>query len=143
MYNRSKAKGSRVEYEVRDYFRSIGFTADRVPASGAAQGFKGDVRVISPTGHEFVVEVKARKDLFKLIYAYLDNISMPLSVSFKGSLIDVSYDFKDLCDREYYPEILDTSRDLDRILKLRKFIQTCDYLVIKGDRKPLVFIRFQ
>ena len=142
MYNKSKAKGSRVEYEVRDYFRSIGLSADRVPASGAAQGFKGDIRVKTPAGVEFLVEVKARKDEFKLIYAYLDNTLLPLNVFYKDTIISASYDFRQLL-ASYYNQYDTPSKDLDRILKLKKYVKDCDYLVIKGDRKPLLFIRFQ
>lgn len=38
-------KGARFEREVVNIFRAYGLSADRVPLSGAAQGFKGDIRL--------------------------------------------------------------------------------------------------
>jgi hypothetical protein len=45
---------------LRDALRRFGFTADRVPSSGAAQGFKGDIR-FSKDGVTYLAELKARK----------------------------------------------------------------------------------
>lgn len=144
MYNKSRSKGLRNEYLVRDYFRSIGYRADRVPSSGASQGFKGDIRVISDSGNEFLVEVKSRKDEFKNIYVYLENICVPLKVFYKDVLIIASFTFSDVVPQpsETYPMIKGNSAGLDRILRLKKYVKDCDYLVIKDDRKPLIFIRF-
>lgn len=63
----SRSKGRRIEYAVRDALRSAGFVVDRVPASGASQGFKGDLRV-KYDSKEILVEVKARRDAFKRLY---------------------------------------------------------------------------
>ncbi len=48
-----REKGKRAEYAVRDYFRSLGFIAERVPNSGNARsafniekGLKADVVVM-------------------------------------------------------------------------------------------------
>ena len=54
--NPSKNKGSRVEREIVHRHLDIGVDAKRVPLSGAAVGFKGDVII-----GDLVAEVKARK----------------------------------------------------------------------------------
>lgn len=59
----SRDKGNRGEYLVRDKLREAGFCVDRIPASGAAQGFKGDLR-IKYDNQEILVEVKTRKKDF-------------------------------------------------------------------------------
>jgi Holliday junction resolvase - archaeal type len=63
MAKRSVAKGKRREREVA---RLLG--GRRVPLSGAAEGFPGDV--VLPCGWR--VEVKARRDGFKQLYRWLE-----------------------------------------------------------------------
>ncbi len=67
MGKREQRKGKRVEYQVRDAFREMGFKCYRVPSSGNSEGFKGDL-VLEET---LVVEVKARKSSFKTLYGWL------------------------------------------------------------------------
>lgn len=55
----SKQKGSRRERQVVEKFLGEGIQAQRVPLSGAAAGFKGDVWA-ELAGERLVVEVKAR-----------------------------------------------------------------------------------
>ena len=65
-------KGNREERRVVNWIKSItGWSARRVPLSGAAEGFKGDVHIESPTGHRFVIECKVRHSGFKQIYKWL------------------------------------------------------------------------
>ena len=54
--NPQKNKGSRVEREIVHLHRDMGIDAKRVPLSGAAEGFKGDVII-----GDMVSEVKSRK----------------------------------------------------------------------------------
>lgn len=56
----NKRKGSRVERQIVHLHRDAGYTAKRVPLSGAAEGFKGDVLVDLPDGI-LQAEIKARK----------------------------------------------------------------------------------
>jgi hypothetical protein len=67
----SRDKGSRYERHVRDCFRDCGFDAKRVPLSGAADGFPGDVIVTVGNGNKFTYECKKRKDGFKQLYKWL------------------------------------------------------------------------
>ena len=62
-----KRKGSRVEREIVNYLKKHGISAKRVPLSGAAEGFKGDILIDS----NLKAEVKARKEGFKQIYNWL------------------------------------------------------------------------
>lgn len=59
---RHKQKGNRVERKIVDWFRELGLKAKRVPLSGSADGFEGDIRLELPRQKdEILVEVKARK----------------------------------------------------------------------------------
>ena len=62
----SRHKGKRVEYLIRDLFRQAGFECHRVPTSGNAQGFKGDLDL-----EGYRIEIKARKSL-KLLYDWFN-----------------------------------------------------------------------
>ena len=55
-----KQKGTRLERLVVAQFRSAGIEAKRVPLSGSADGFKGDIAV-TLNGHDLTLEVKSRK----------------------------------------------------------------------------------
>ncbi len=58
----SRDKGGRVERELVNRLNASGeFEARRVPLSGAAEGFKGDIQ-IRIAGRTLKAEVKARKD---------------------------------------------------------------------------------
>jgi len=63
MVNRSKQKGSRREYQMRDWFISLGYKCKRVILSGALGGdFSGDLHLFHPKKKKPVIcEVKGRK----------------------------------------------------------------------------------
>jgi Holliday junction resolvase len=67
---REREKGARVEREIVNKLKEAGIDAKRVPLSGAAEGFKGDILI---EGHEWRVEVKSRKGGagFKVIQDWL------------------------------------------------------------------------
>jgi len=56
---RSRRKGARRELEIVHAHRAIGVAARKVPLSGAAQGFKGDIH-LTLRGRALQAEVKAR-----------------------------------------------------------------------------------
>ena len=58
-----RRKGNRVEREVLALLREAGLEARRVPLSGSAPGYPGDLEVDLPGLGRVVVEVKARKRL--------------------------------------------------------------------------------
>jgi len=71
----AKRKGSRIELEVAKALDAIpGVSARKTPLSGAMGGvWSGDIRcAIRSTGEDFVVEVKARKNGFKVLDGWLE-----------------------------------------------------------------------
>lgn len=58
----SKAKGDRFERAVVEELREVGFDAHRVPLSGAAAGFVGDVEIRNWKGRRYVIQCKNTKD---------------------------------------------------------------------------------
>lgn len=65
-----REKGARFERAVVEAMNAFGMDAKRVPLSGAATGFKGDV-VFSINGESKRAECKSRKDGFKVIRSWL------------------------------------------------------------------------
>jgi hypothetical protein len=63
MVNKSKRKGSRREYQMRDWFKELGLRCKRVILSGALGGkFSGDLDLFLPRQRKPIkVEVKGRK----------------------------------------------------------------------------------
>lgn len=70
MANRSKEKGSRFERSAVEVLNSHGLEAKRVPLSGSAVGFKGDVHYLEQ-GIPKVLECKSRKSGFKTLRTML------------------------------------------------------------------------
>ena len=65
-----REKGNRFERSVVDALNAFGLEAKRVPLSGAAAGFKGDVHY-KERGIPRVMECKVRKNAWKDLYDYL------------------------------------------------------------------------
>lgn len=68
----AKVKGSGFEREVVQILRSLGITAHRVPLSGAATAYPGDVR-FDLRGELVTAECKRRRSGFKTHYRWLGN----------------------------------------------------------------------
>jgi len=150
-------KGKRGEYALRDALRLQGWTADRVPSSGAAQGFKGDVAATHPKYGRKLFELKCRKDTFKNIYALYDAhcrkaqddllaIAVPgaealcLSVSSSLEAVMDGADVHVLVTN--HPLYADYKRTFKKIENLEKLLGECEILVIKDDRKPFLYLRW-
>lgn len=140
----SRSKGKRGEYLVRDYFRSLGMWAERVPSSGAAQGFPGDVKVIAKDGSSFLVEVKLRQESFKSIYkAYLDaSYAGKLCLITPKHLVTICDSYDNLYGHTLYECVPALKRLLNRLDTLQKVVKGSDILIIKDNNKPLLFLRF-
>lgn len=150
--NYSRNKGSRGEYALRDHFRRLGFESNRVPSSGAAEGFKGDVTykrdLIQGT-----VELKCRKDAFRNIYAMYDKeerggklclittdgVTDRLVLITKSFIIATSAVCHEDVFKAYGPEY---KRVVKKVGNLYKLKQSCDLLVLKDDRKDFLFLRY-
>ncbi len=66
-----RRKGDRVERAVLAELKGAGLAVKRVPLSGSAAGYPGDLSV-QLGGRERCVEVKARAD-FKTLHSWLEN----------------------------------------------------------------------
>jgi Holliday junction resolvase len=97
MSNPQKEKGSRFEREIVELARLRDLEAHRVPLSGAAAGFKGDVHI--KKGREtWVIEAKKRADGFKFLYQHIEGSDVlvvgadrkkPLAVMDLGDFLDL------------------------------------------------------
>jgi hypothetical protein len=73
---RPRDKEHRVERRLTAFLQSQGFAAERVPLSGSARGrFNGDVS-LPLLGADYTVEVKARENGFRGLYAGLKRASL-------------------------------------------------------------------
>lgn len=144
---KSRSKGMRGEYLVRDFFRNLGFKADRVPASGAAQGFKGDVHVQYPGIGTIVVEVKSRKNSFGTTYKLLGHKPhsqkgiIMLHDDFFGTAI---VSFADQIQHQdiTHIDVIQGSVATRLLKNFRRLIGPADLLFIKDDNKPLIMVEF-
>jgi hypothetical protein len=149
---KSRRKGRTGEYGLRDHMRSLGYEAIRVPLSGASEGYKGDVVAWKPGQPQVTFELKCRKDTFKAIYALLDTLKVEdsLNISMQdGTLVSICRSFPTEARTVTYTHdylilqaLPSCVRTLGKIKNLRKLLGGADWLVIKDDRKPLLFIHY-
>ena len=152
----SRSKGKRGEYSFRDYLRRMGYQADRVPSSGAAQGFKGDVRAIKD-GKTTLFELKTRKDSFKGFYDLMvdvhatgtDRIGLTMP-GLQKQCVDISTSIGGIYDTEGLYEFAHAQpfyekhkRTFARLKTLEAMLGESDILVCKDDRSPYLFFRFR
>lgn len=146
----SRQKGRRGEYAVRDYFRERGWKSDRVPLSGADKNHPGDV-VLEKDGLKLLAEVKFRQDAFSSIYSLLRAESPAHYIRVNGCLISLSSDFDFLGFIPNTPPFLSRtfsiipkpSRAEKRLWGMQRLLKGADFLVIKINNHPLLFIRYQ
>lgn len=144
----SRNKGKRGEYLVRDHLRTVGFIADRVPSSGAAQGFKGDVKS-KYSGVDYLFEVKSRQNSFGSIYDLFNSFKGPiLNLVYNDTYITISKDPLHVISLGIQAPLASTAeykatpRTLARLFNLSKLLGTADILAIKDNNKPLLYIRY-
>lgn len=156
----SRRKGCRTELILRDSLRLMGWSANRVPLSGAAQGFKGDV--IAERGEQRVnFEMKSRKDAFKKIYELyflyfkrtqdeVLSFVLPATDKEQSTCVAVSTSLDAVLERGgvfpfpgNLPEYAVYKRTFKKIENLRKLLGAADVLVLKDDRRPLLYLRFK
>lgn len=150
---RSRNKGKRAEYDLRDHLRSLGFKdAQRVPLSGASAGYKGDV-MFTVDDREVLGEIKARKDEFGSIYALLDTHCKGLAsiIGIDGHSAIISYSFHDLgfcvrnsvIEHRVYSDLpKEYAKAGKKLINAKKWVQQSHFLILKNDRKPFLFIRY-
>jgi Holliday junction resolvase len=146
--NPSKKKGTRAEYKVRDLLRSLGYKADRVPCSGAAQGFKGDIKA-SKNGVEYLIEVKCRAEEYKSVYALYEKCTdekfsgvtlvTPVMVVHMTRHIDLLFNSAPFY-QVHTEKLKQVYRVTKKILGLRKLLGEATILALLSDRKFPLFI---
>ena len=76
MTSPAQVKGSGFEREVVDMLQRGGYTARRVPLSGAMAEYKGDVILDLGAFGSFQIECKRRRAGFKTLYSWLGDNDM-------------------------------------------------------------------
>lgn len=154
---KSRDKGRRGEYTVITYMRERGLTATRIPMSGASESEKGDVKIEipgtrygqRPMDAKFLYgEVKCRAKDFSTTYALFDQLrgkERHAGIQVGEQLILMTRDFSDLgfldlgAALEFRPN---TTKTAAKIARMQALLKGSDFLVIKGDYQPLVFLRY-
>ncbi len=143
----AKAKGSRLEYQLRDHLRSLGYTSERVVLSGAHKDHPGDVWADNGTGHRLLFECKSRKDLFKSIYHELKERGRDgvLRFTLDGTCVGISETLDRILESHaiyYHLHDKQPIRVYKKILSLQKLVKKSEILVVKDNHKPMLFIKF-
>lgn len=152
----SRDKGARNERLLVKHLREKGYKATRVPLSGAAEGYKGDVALEIPSKHEcYKVEVKTRRSSFARIYELYKqmqntNVSALNSGAqtfvYDGDLVAISDDVEHALRAWTYHPYKDYSLDktwertFRKVRNMKSLLGEADILAIKDDRKPWLFI---
>lgn len=148
----SRRKGLIHEYAVRDALRAEGYEADRVPSSGAAEGFKGDIR-FRKDGREYLAEVKARRKEFHRIYALVDryatNGCLSLACGEAGVCISIAptaaeaFACATFTPSRRYEQTPVDSKGVRKLLNVRQFVKGCDILVLHDDRRSYLYVVYK
>jgi Holliday junction resolvase len=152
-----RRKGVAQEYVLRNLLRQQGWQADRVPCSGAAQGFKGDIAAVHPKYGRKVFELKSRKDSFKKVYELYDacvkhgqddliavaipgaeTLCLNISTSLEAVLGPADY-HTGLRNHPLYEKY---KRTWGKIANMEKWLGEAEILAIKDDRRPHIFLRW-
>lgn len=142
----SRRKGLRTEYILRDYLRNLGIYEEvfRVPLSGSSEGFKQDV-IARRAGGVDTFEMKARSREYDGVYALFASSSEDGVLRFNhlSTLVAISKDFNEVRKTGVvFPTLTKSTKTHSKLLRMRNLLQGADYLVIKGNNKPMLFIKY-
>jgi Holliday junction resolvase len=166
----SKQKGSNSERQVRDYFRDLGWTSDRVVLSGAHVNHPGDVKICKGD-LEYLIEVKNHKSGFKRLYTFLSKYLSPIyfyvppkvyqkyQLMVKkiredivpdetGRSVVISLSHNDMHlepnagQQLAFDAIEEVTPEFRQILNLEKLIKGSNFLMVRTNHKPWIFIKF-
>jgi hypothetical protein len=139
----SRRKGLRNEYMLRDELRSQGFIANRVPSSGAAEGFKGDV-TYEKGPIKGVCELKARADA----YAFFYSLPVPFSAAVPNGdnfdLVVMDTSLEKVLSHVCFDKIItkEQAKAAKRLMTIKKLKGVADILVLRIDQHPFLYIRY-
>lgn len=134
---KSRNKGCRNEYLARDHIRAQGYKVDRIPASGASQGFKGDLRVMTESG-TLIVEVKSRKKYFDCLYGGLPQCAVFL----EGQQVFMGECLIDVLEPKDLEQTIGSLRKDKKLQRCAEMLGPADILMVKDDRRPWIYMRF-
>lgn len=141
----SRDKGARVERALVEALKQHGWQEVlRVPLSGAAAGFKGDVHARPPGwGTSLVFENKARAKGFEKYYALL-RPNRPFKFSTGKEECVMSLNPADVVPGPgHFPFMGELTKEQASVLKLKdRWLGDADILTLKQDRMPFIYIRF-
>lgn len=144
----SRDKGSRNERALVAHLLALGWNARRIPLSGAMEGFKCDV--IATKGPDTVkFEVKSRNSSFTKIYALLDSGEMArIHNEETGGLVAITTNFDALRlfkdrDFKHARHYTGFGRTISKIFNMQKLLGEADFLAIKDDRRPFLFLEYK
>lgn len=150
MGKKSRTKGQRVEREAIALIRSFGGDAERVPLSGAAGGRYADDIVIYLDAGDFRGEVKARKDGqgFARLYDWMESAPCGMFALNEDLTVLDQDAFQILVNpdetayQEIAIEIADGLKPHHAPMKTlyRWMGETADFLAVKKDRAPFIFV---
>lgn len=153
--HRSRRRGKRGEYLLRNYLRQLGWVADRVPSSGAAQGFKGDVKA-NRDGLDLTFELKNWSGDFNKIYElYAEHCKLKqddlLSIVVPGEAklcLDLSSSLDAVLEggQTYdvsHPLLPKYKRTFQKLGSLQRLLGESDILVLKDDRRAFLFLKYR
>lgn len=148
----SRRKGATNERALVIHLANKHYQAERILRQYQVAG-QPDVRAVKD-GKEYTFEMKARRCSFKRIYdlyyrerdgenilAFVQSSSgIPVAVSTDfQSLLEVNRSFRNLT---LFPPDKKLLKVFDRIVKFNAWRQTADFLVIRDNGKPMLFLRY-
>jgi hypothetical protein len=146
----SRNKGRRNEQQLVLYLARHGYQAERILRQYQEAG-QPDVKAVK-NGKTTTFEMKARKCSFKTIYALYDAnkgvddifcfslVNNPNLVAMSTSLSQLTD--TQICDFRFTTVAGGCSKTYNRVINLSLLKQGADYLVIKDNNKPMLFLRF-
>lgn len=139
---------------LRDSLRREGYEAKRVPLSGASPGYKGDIAVSKGTD-SWTLEAKLRAPgTFSRIYSLFDqkqkdgSFAVAYGDETDLSLVSIHSTFASATlGPIYYNPTTDYGAEeikaVKKLVSIKGMMQDCNYLVIREDRKPFLYVRYR
>lgn len=146
-----RVKGAQGERNLVYHLRKLDYDARRVILTRQVGGYSNEVvpDVIATKDtirHTF--EVKLRAHAFDWIYKITGDFNATHRFSLDGVLVAFGKDFEDVKSAMgVTPHIFrsippNEERPYRRILALREWLKGADFLVIRGNNKPFIFIKY-
>lgn len=145
-----RRKGARGELSLCLHLNLIGYDARRVIRTRAVKGYEKDVvpDVIATRNEiEYTFECKFSANRFKSVYALFEKEapggSLAFTLSSEGPYVAMSTDFEKIRGASSHHFLfLEPTKTVQKIVRLQKLLKGAQYLAIKQNNKPFLFLRF-